>query len=353
MDHLINQINSGTIPYITIADIKDCLRDQIIAKASVTFFKNCLESVTADKSGLFVLNGGAAAACHDDEHRGMLKCIDFDYYNSTREWLDLQRLQHQLQTCVQNEYDNLSQLTEKVPILDDIIVLKCFQNGAFRFNGTVQLNLLPHVKIVCTNFNSEFNLVRFALQVEMRSLNGVDEYTNQKMIMNRGAVGFNVFFVNIRVMKVPLLMDRCIKTFPGLGKNYRVVVSSLQRVLTDQIMCLIKDMFTNKQDFKVARRKAHIRALFAKLPQEAFDVCINGHTDVEPIRHPHESITSFCKKILDIHGPALACDKLVYAYFKTDSFTNQVPDYVAHYVNRPQRDWNATWKEFIFFLLCI
>ncbi|AGR57172.1 hypothetical protein [Choristoneura rosaceana nucleopolyhedrovirus] len=351
MDRVTNQIYLGTLPYITIKNMEDCLRNRIAAGAGAGFFKECFESVVADKSGLFVIGGGAAAACHLDNDRGVLKCLDFDYYNSTREWLQLARLQRRLQACVQNAFENLAQLTKNVHVQDDLTVLKCFQNGAFRFNGPVQLCLSPLVETVRTSFNDEFDLVRFALQVEMWSSGGVDEHTGQRLVVGRGAVTFNVFFVNIRVMKVPFSAERCIKTLAIFGKDYRVVVSPLQRVLNDQIMCLLKDIFTDKPSFKVERRKACISALRDKLPQKACDECINSHHDVEPIRRHNESITNFCKKTLDIHGSALGCRKLVYAYFKTNSFTNQVPDYVANCVNYPQKDCEVKWKEFIHFLL--
>ncbi|AAP29810.1 unknown [Choristoneura fumiferana multiple nucleopolyhedrovirus] len=352
MDRVANQIYSGTLPYITIKNMEDCLRSRIAAKAGAEFFKECFEAVVSDKSGLFVISGGAAAACHVDDGRGVLKCLDFDYYNFTREWLQLARLQRRLQACVQGAFENLTQLTKNVRVQDDLTVLKCFQNGAFCFNGSAQLRLSPHVETVRTNFNGEFDLVRFALQVEMWSSGGVDEHTEQKLIVDRGAVKFNVFFVNIRAMKgPPFSTERCTKTLTIFGKDYRVVVSPLQRVLNDQIMCLLKDIFTDKPSFKVARRKACICALRAKLPQKAYDECINSHHDVEPIRRCDESITNFCKKTLDIHGSALGCRKLVYAYFKTDSFTNQVPDYVANCVNYPYKDCDIRWKEFIHFLL--
>ncbi|BAE72423.1 ORF134 peptide [Hyphantria cunea nucleopolyhedrovirus] len=355
MECVANQIYRGALPYITIKDIEDRLRNQIAAKAGADFFKNCFESVVADKSGLFVLSGGAAAACHVDNARGVcaLKCLDFDYYNSTRQWLHLARLQRQLQTCVQDAFENLAQITENVRMQDHLTVLKCFQNGAFRFCGPVKLRLLPHVETVRTDFSGEFDLVRFALQVEMWSPDGVDEYNDQKLILNRGTVLFNVYFVNIRVMKIPLFTERSVKTFFIFGNNYHVLVSPLQRVLNDQIMCLLKDIFTDKPDFKVARRKTRLCALFSQLPQTAFDECINNHNDVEPTRRRDESITSFCKKTLDIYGPALGCCKLVYAYFKTNTFTNQVPDYTAHYVNYPHKNCEMKWKEFIHFLVVI
>ena len=341
MDRVADQIYSGMLPYITTRDIEDCLRNRITAKAGVQFFKNCFEAVMADKSGLFVLNGGAAAACHVDEQRDMLKCLDFDYYNSSKEWIQLASMQRRLQACTQSVFENLTRLTNSVRMQSYLTVIKCFQNGAFRFNDNVHLHLLPHVEIVRTSYNEEFDLIRFALQVEMWSKDGVEEYVNQKWIMNRNAVTFNVYFVNVRLIKQPFFGERCTRFFDLFG--YHVLVSPLHRVLNDQIMCLLKDIFTNKADFKVQRRVALIRALFEKLPHSY--VC----DDVTIDRHRNESITSFCKKTLDIYGPALGCHKLVYAFLRSDAFVNQIPHYVANYFNHPLSWHNCEqkWKEFM------
>ncbi|AKR14216.1 hypothetical protein [Dasychira pudibunda nucleopolyhedrovirus] len=351
MDRVASQIYSGALPYITTMDMEDRLRNRIAAKAGAKFFKACFEAVVADKSGLFVLSGGAATACHIGDNRNVLKCLDFDYYNATQEWLQLARLQQRLQACVQDNLENLSRLTQSVRMQDDLFVVKCFQNGAFCFNGPVQARLVPCVETVRTSFNGEFDLLRFALQVELEALNGVDEYVDQKVIVDRGAAVFNVFFVNIRTMKGPLTMERCVRTLAVFGDAYRVVVSPLQSVINDQIMCLLKDIFTDKPEFRVARRKALICALFAKLPREAYDECINSHHGAEPTRRRDETVTSFCRKTLHIHGPALGCRKLVYAYFKTDSFARQMPDYVANRAIYPHTDCEMKWKEFIHFFV--
>ncbi|AAK85579.1 hypothetical protein [Epiphyas postvittana nucleopolyhedrovirus] len=351
MDCVANQVCSGTLPYVNTRDLEDCLRNKITAKIGLRFFKDCFEAVTADKSGLFVLSGGAAAACHIDEKRDMLKCLDFDYYNCSKEWLQLAQMQKHLQACVDVAFDNLTQLTANIRMQSPLTILKCFQNGAYCFgNDDVNLRLLPHIDTVRTNFNNEFDLIRFALQVEMWTQNGVDEYNNQKLMINkRHAVIFNVFFVNVRVMKHPFFGERCSKKFIMFGDNYHVLVSPLHRVLNDQIMCLLKDIFTDKLEFKVERRKTLIRALFAKLPQDACDVCVNNHSDVAVGKHRFENITSFCKKTLDIYGPALGCRKLVYAYLTTNTFLNQIPHYVADYANYPhnRQSCEQKWREFM------
>jgi hypothetical protein len=348
MDRVADQICSGMLPYITTNDIEDCLRNRIAAKAGVQFFKNCFEAVMADKSGVFVLNGGAAAACHVDEQRNMLKCLDFDYYNSSKEWLQITNMQRRLQACIQSVFENLTRLTSSVRMQNYLTVIKCFQNGAFRFNDNVHLRLLPHIEIVRTSFNEEFDLIRFALQVEMWSLDGVEEYIDQKWIINRDAVAFNVYFVNVRVIKQPFFGERCTRFFNLFG--YHVLVSPLHRVLNDQIMCLLKDIFTNKEDFKVQRRETLIRALFEKMPQEVCYVCDNVTID----RHRNENITSFCKKTLDIYGPALGCHKLVYAFLRSDMFVDQIPHYVANHFNHPWswRNCEQKWKYFMS-VLCL
>ncbi|QDL56998.1 hypothetical protein QKQ66_gp139 [Dione juno nucleopolyhedrovirus] len=352
MNRVADKIHSGTLPYITTSDMEDCLRNRIAAKAGATFFKQCFEAVVAtDKSGLFVLSGGAAAACHVNENGGVLKCLDLEYYNATQRWLDHARLQRALQTCVQNVYENLANVTDNVRVQDDLTVLKAFQNGAFVFCGPVQLRLLPHVDTVCTVYNGEFDLMRFALQVETWSTHGVDEYTDQKRLLDRGPVVFNVYIVNIKIMKNSSLIKRCIRPLPIFGCDYHVLTLPLERVLVDQIMCLIKDIFTDRPNFKVARRKARICHLFAQLPQAAYDECVNGHAEMDASRRRNESVIDFCRKTLNIYGPALGCRKLLYAYFKTNAFTNQLPDYVAHRVNYPHRDCERKWKEFIYFLL--
>nr|BBD50896.1 hypothetical protein [Antheraea proylei nucleopolyhedrovirus]BBD51050.1 hypothetical protein [Antheraea pernyi nucleopolyhedrovirus] len=347
MDRVASQVYSGMLPYITTRDIEDCLRNRITANAGLQFFRECFEAVIADKSGLFVLNGGAAAACHLKNERDTLKCLDFDYYNSTREWLQLANMQRRLQACVHATFDKLSQLAESVRMQSYLTILKCFKNGAFCFTGAARVRLLPHVEVVRTAFNDEFDLVRFALRAELWSPDGdVHEYINQKMIMIEPAVAFNVFFVNLRVMKRPMFEERCVKGFTMFGTDYHVAVVPLQRVLTEQIMCLLKDIFTDRPDFKVERRRALIRALFTQLPK---DTCVSSHIDVMTSKRRDESIVAFCKKTLDLHGPALGCRKLVHAFLTTDAFVDQVPQYVADHVNYPRSrsGCELRWKEFM------
>ncbi|ABL75962.1 Mv-ORF10 peptide [Maruca vitrata nucleopolyhedrovirus] len=344
MERLLNQLNLGVLPYITTKDIEDRLRDKIVARAKLSFIKECFEVVVCENdAGLFVLTGGAAVTCHIDDDKSALKCLDFDYYGlCPKAFCDLQI---NLQNCVDRHYDELDVLTRQVHMADPLVVLKCYQNGAYKLNGQINLHLNRYIKCIKTQYNDEFDLVRFALQVDITCADGVDEISNA---VTRATVSFNVFFVNVRIMKRPFNTDRCIKKFSLFGNRYQVLVLSLQRVLNDQLMCLLKDIFTNKFDYKIERRLKHLKCLFANLPAEFYNSCVNDHTDMCLYKKQNETITNFVRKVLDINGPALGCRKLMHVYLTTDTFSGQLPDYLTHYVNYPHKSLcDQNWKRFM------
>ncbi|USC25870.1 hypothetical protein [Palpita vitrealis nucleopolyhedrovirus] len=346
MENLINKLNLGELPYITIKDIEHCLRDKIVAKTKMGFLKDCFESLVAENSGLFVLSGGAAATCHINDTNSALKCLDFDYYGVCSNMSA--NIQSHLQKCVDQYYDDLETLTRQIVVSNPLLILKCYQNGAYKLNGPIHLQLNNNIKCIKTPFNNEFDLMRFALQVNMISENGIEEYTNCKISATTSPLSLNVFFVNLRIMKRPFDTERCIKNLSLFGNKYYVMVTPLQRVLNEQLMCLLKDIFTNKYDYKIERRLKHLKILFNNLPIEAYNECINDHTDVCVYREKNESINNFVKKILDINGSALGCRKLMYLYLTTDTFHNQLPVYISHYVNYPHKNLcNQNWKQFM------
>ncbi|AGA16173.1 hypothetical protein [Thysanoplusia orichalcea nucleopolyhedrovirus] len=345
MELLLNQLNLGVIPYITTKDIEECLRDKIVARTKLGFLKDCFESVVCDNSGLFVLSGGAAAACHVNDSNGPLKCLDFDYYSLGSNPVNLQS---KLQKCVDLYYYELEILTRQIRMMESLLIQKCYQHGAYKLNGHIELSLNRYIKCIKTHYNDEFDLMRFALQIDMTSLDGVYEYTQNSVEMTTVPLYFNVFFVNVRIMKRPFHMDRSIKNFSLFGNNYYVLVSTLQCVLNDQLMCLLKDIFTNKFDYKIERRVKHLKCLFAKLPLETYNLCVNDHTDTCLRKKCDETISNFVKKILDINGPALGCRKLMHIYLTTDTFKDQLPAYLTHFVNYPYKSMcNQNWKRFM------
>lgn len=351
MERLLNQLNLGVLPYITTKDIEDRLRDKIVAKAKLAFIKDCFEAVVCENGGLFVLTGGAAVTCHinddDDDYKSALKCIDFDYYGFCSKKMFC-NLQTNLQKCVDQHYAELDVLTRQIYMSNPLVMLKCYQNGAYRLNGQIKLHLNRHIKCIKTQYNDEFDLVRFALQIDITSAYGVDEYTDNCVKITTAPLSFNVFFVNVRIMKRPFNADRCIKNFSLLGNEYHVLVSSLQRVLNDQLMCLLKDIFTNKFDYKIKRRLNHLKRLFANLPAESYNSCVNDLTDMYLYKEQNETITNFVKKILDISGPDLGCRKLMRIYLNTDTFSGQLPAYLTHYVNYPHKSLcDQNWKRFM------
>nr|AAA66810.1 late protein [Autographa californica nucleopolyhedrovirus] len=346
MERLLNQLNLGVLPYITTKDIEESLRDKIVAKAKLAFIKDCFEAVVCENGGLFVLTEGAAVTCHIDDDRSALKCIDFDYYGFCAKMFC--NLQTNLQKCVDQHYAELDVLTRQVYMSDPLVVLKCYQNGAYRLNGQINLHLNRHIKCIKTQYNDEFDLVRFALQIDITSADGVDEYTDNGVKITTAPLSFNVFFCQRAHYETTLQRGRCIKNFSLFGNEYHVLVSSLQRVLNDQLMCLLKDIFTNKFDYKIERRLKLLKRLFANLPAESYNSCVNDHTDMCLYKEQNETITNFVKKILDISGPALGCRKLMHIYLTTDTFSGQLPAYLTHYVNYPHKSLcDQNWKRFM------
>nr|AFS52010.1 DekiORF133 [Dendrolimus kikuchii nucleopolyhedrovirus] len=357
MIRLIDQLKCGALPYITTKSIEDRFRDRVMARVDASFYKDCLEKlITNANGGLFVLTGGAATACHIDdggdavEHYA-LKCLDLQYYHeSGAAALQLGRIERSLQESVNVFRDKIAALLSAVKLQDGLVVYKCYQNGAFQLNGDVALHLNARIQCTQTEYNDQFDLVRFALQVEVTG--GVTEYRNQRIVSN-ATLSLSVFFVNILVMKHEFDGDRCIKIFRPFGVGYRVLVAPLQRVLNDQLVCLLKDIFTRKFEYKIAHRLERIKRLYLKLPHHYYEVCINDQSD-NVYRHRHESVTCFVKRILDRHGPALGCRILMHTFLTTDSFDGAVPTCVGDEINCPYVDSvDVGWKRFMSCILML
>ncbi|AVA31198.1 ac18 [Oxyplax ochracea nucleopolyhedrovirus] len=349
MDSLIDELKRGHLSYITTKRMEENLRDQVVAKIDSQFLKECFENLVLNfKEGLFVLTGGAATLSHlsddnNDIEKNKLKCLDLEYYNDNG--LNLHVAHSSLQHCVNIYYEKLKELTENVRASDLFTIFKCYQNGAFKLQGPTHFKLLQNINCIKTVYNKQFDLVRYCLQINAIN-NNITEYRGQKIkFRTSSSIKFNVYFVNVLVMKHQFINDRCIKSIFLFGNNYQVLVPSLQRVLNDQILCLLKDIFTDKYEYKVKRRTNYIKKLFAKLPNDARNLCVNQINDCN--MHRKETIVDFIKRILDVNGPLIGCRKLIHVYLNSDTFNEKVPSYVADQINYPHRDHDQRWKEFM------
>ncbi|ANF29768.1 ORF-120 [Catopsilia pomona nucleopolyhedrovirus] len=391
MDYLLNQIKLGVLPYITTKHVEERLRDRILTNVGANFHKDCFENVVVNSNGgdgVFVLAGGAAVACHINDgadDNNALKCVDLEYYNfhngdyddddgdadytfdNINNGLNVDCIQKNLQNCVDRYYNALNALAANVR-MNDTVVFKCFQNGAYQLCEPIVLHVRQQIKCMPTVHCKNFNLVRFALQIEAKS-DYIVEYCNDKILQSNTPLCLNAPFVNVLIMKRCVFNgDRCTRPLLAFGDKYRVLLPSLQRVLNGQLMCLLKDIFTNRFEYKIKRREKRICKLFEQLPNNQYGVqCVND----QQLRHRNGNnngadkynfvcnttaagaatpleITNFVKKILDVNGPILGCRTLINLYLTTNTFNRALPPYVMYEINYPHgNDCAQNWKRFM------
>jgi Protein of unknown function (DUF1383) len=347
MENLLHQLKLGTVPYITVKDFEDRIRDRILPKLNASFYRTCFETIINETLGLVILTGGAAAACHvndPDETHLNLKCLDVDYYGDN---INLSNIQVGLQNAVFDVKNVLDCYIRNVKIMDPLIVFKPFQNAAFRLSDYVTINLDPKVYCVQSQYNNDdFDLIRFAIRANIIA-NNKQDYNNENIVLSKqSSVPLNLYFINIRIMKREFNEERCVKLLRWFGDSYFVVVPTLQKILNNEIMCLMKDIFTRKFDYKIERRCARINKLFSKLPINCYYNCINDSNFVNNNKN-FDKICTFVKTLLDANGPVLGCRKLLHIYLNTNLFVNMLPCWVTNQVNYPHYSVSQNWSTFV------
>ncbi|UZE89800.1 hypothetical protein [Parapoynx stagnalis nucleopolyhedrovirus] len=346
MENLLHQLKLGAVPYITVKDLEDKIRDRVLPKLNASFYRTCFETIINETLGLVIVTGGAAAACHvndPNETNLNLKCLDVDYYGDN---INLSNIQVGLQNAVHDVKNVLDIYIQNVKVMDPLIVFKPFQNAAFRLSDYITMNVEPKVYCVQSKYNNDdFDLIRFAIRVNIIA-NNKQDYNNETIVFSKHPnIPLNLFFMNIRIMKREFNGERCVKLLRWFGDSYFVVVPTLQKTLNNEIMCLMKDVFTHKFDYKIERRCSRIKKLFSKLPINCYYNCINDSSFLKDKNF--DDICTFVKKLLDANGPALGCRKLLNLYLNTNLFVNILPHWVANQINYPHNCVSENWSKFI------
>jgi hypothetical protein len=346
MQNLLDQLKLGIVPYITVKDLEERIRDRVLAKIDTNFYRTCFETIINETKGALILAGGAATACHiNDPHESLsLKCLDVDYYGND---IKLNNLQRNLQDAVYRVKNDLDFYIAEVNVQDPLILFKTFKNGAYKMSDCIQLAVDPMVCCIKTEYNKDFDLIRFAIRANVTA-NNMQEYDNQNIFFTKNAsLPLYLFFVNMRIMKSEFNEERCVKTLRWFGESYKVMLLSVQKVLNNEILCLMKDIFTFKFNYKIERRSEHIIKLLSKLPTDCYQNCVNDKS-FQVDNKSLQEISTFVKKILDINGPVLGCKKLVQIYLRTNNFTDAVPLCVMQQVNYLHKNWvSENWSKFI------
>ncbi|QEI03693.1 hypothetical protein [Rachiplusia nu nucleopolyhedrovirus] len=389
MDTVLYNLNvSKSIPYISKKLINDMLSDQILRKLYCEtqhdkkkgFHAELLTKTKEALNTFHLLKGGAAVAAHLGETKPELSDIDIelfiddkDYYtrvglNNLSSFIPLPAIKKNVFEISMKYLASLKNILEDFDMSklfskitndlwydddaeDTVTVFKSYINEAVQFDPTkvrLVVNEKMPFKITMSEVNNEYYLVRYSYNVHMISkipnVNAI-KLCRKYNVEDLQYFVFDLYFLDVSVKKSKSnYFYKKEHYFTKTLYGQSIVVECLENVISDQIECLMYNVF-NDQALKVSNRMNRLHRLINKL--EKINVVKNERRNNILIRKLDYCYATLnvrdIKQILFALGPALGINFLIHLH-EQNRIVAQVED-ITFQVNFPYHKWNCNYTK--------
>ncbi|QHB21777.1 ac18 [Artaxa digramma nucleopolyhedrovirus] len=383
MDALRHQLfYTKTIPYISKKSINDSLCENVLIRMGEQFYSKVYKIVneTLDDKP-FVVKGGAAVAAHlsrFDAPLGDLDlqvCVERDVtIDNVFDELPLRKILNKLQDSIGREYahcvENILSEIEIFNVLDNdkrrhrhhywrqqkLIVFKSYENEAVEFSAASRIlfKLNPHmpIKITTSTLDDDNNdiLVRYSFNVHATS--DITMWLHREHDSGKPITffPFDLYFLDIRVKS-----HSCDNYGDLVYRNMfdaKVLVDTLQRVIVEQLECIMFNVFNfawNKVNARYKRLKCLVQMLLSSASNKGVDKTQLDFYYRYLKGQQHTYTVKNVKEIMYCVGPILGARLVIKLYFMK-RFVFAI-EHVTHQINFPYRHWDQNyfskcWKQY-------